>query len=166
MTDIATSDFAIRQLHARFIDAVFRTDAEAFGQCFSLDGEWKIAGMHLRGRDEISQTFARLLGACQLVQISSGPALLDVVDGAIVSRSNVTEFAKLVDGTGAITIGVYFDRYVEEDELWRFAARHWALHYRGPLAFPAELVDCPTYGPPPGMPGMDEPTFSRRNPAD
>ena len=165
MTDLSTIDFPIRQLHARFIDAVWRKDASAFGQCFSRSGEWKIAGMHLRGRDEVAQTFARLLGGCQRVQITSGPALLDIAQGEIVARANVTELAKMNDGSGAITLGVYFDRYVEEDGYWRFAWRHWALHYRGPFELSAELVDCPDYGPPPGMPGADEPTFSRRNPA-
>jgi hypothetical protein len=26
----------------------------------------------------------------------------------------------------------------------------------------AALVECPDYGPPPGIPGPDEPTFTRR----
>lgn len=165
MTNLSTVDFPIRQLHARFIDAVWRKDAEAFGQCFSRDGEWKIAGMHLRGREEVAETFARLLAACQRVQITSGAPLLDIVQGEVVARSNVTELAKMSDGSGAITLGVYFDHYVEEEGAWRFAWRHWALHYRGPFDLAAEFVDCPDYGPPPGLPGSDEPTFSRRNPA-
>ncbi len=163
MTDLATIDFQIRQLHARFTDAVWRKDSDVFGQCFARDGEWKIAGMHMRGRDEVAQTFGRLLGACERVQIISSPTLLDNADGEVVSRTNVTELAKMNDGSGAITFGVYFDRYVEEDGHWRFAWRHWALYYRGPFDLSAKFVDCPDYGSPPGLPGPDAPTFSRRN---
>jgi ketosteroid isomerase-like protein len=50
MTDLMTAEFAVRQLHDRYIDAVWRKDSESFGALFAKGAEWKIAGMHLRGR--------------------------------------------------------------------------------------------------------------------
>ena len=53
MNDFLAAESAIQQLHARYIDAVWRKDADAFADCFAKDAEWKIAGMHMRGRTEI-----------------------------------------------------------------------------------------------------------------
>lgn len=162
MTSHIDDDFGIRQLHARFIDAVWRKDDEAFGNCFAQAGEWKIAGFHIKGRDEIAAKFALLLGACDRVQIIAGTPLLDFGEGGVSGRISVTELAKMADGSSAMTLGVYYDRYVEEAGLWRFSWRHWGLHYRGPVDLSAPLVECPDYGPPPGLPEADEPTYTRR----
>jgi hypothetical protein len=156
------AEYGIRQLHARFIDAVWRKDAEAFGDCFSQAGEWKIAGMHIKGRADIAAKFALLLGACAKVQIIAATPLLDFGHGGISGRVSVTELAKMADGSSAMTLGIYYDRYVEEAGLWRFSWRHWGLHYRGPIDLSAALVECPDYGPSPAMPDADEPTYTRR----
>ena len=58
MTDFAATEAAIRQLHARYVDAVWRKDYVAFGDCFTTDAEWRIAGMVLHGRAEIVATLA------------------------------------------------------------------------------------------------------------
>lgn len=159
------ADAGIRQLHARFVDAVWRQDAAAFGQCFARAGEWKIATLHMRGRAEIEGKVGALLGLCDRIMLIPGQTLLELSGDGATGRTPMTELAKLKDGSSALTLGVYFDRYVEEDGRWRFAWRHWALHYRGPLDLSADLVPCPDYGPPPGLPGPDEPTFTRRAPA-
>jgi uncharacterized protein (TIGR02246 family) len=162
MTEFVVADSGIRQLHARFIDAVWRKDAGSFADCFAEDGEWKIAGMHVRGRAEIGSTFAKLMGACARVQMIFGMPILEVGQRTATGRIHVTELAKMADGSSALTIGIYYDRYVEEGDQWRFQWRHFGLQYRGPTDLSAALVDCPDYGPPPGMPGPDEPTLTRR----
>lgn len=162
MTDFVAADCAIRQLHARFLDAVWRKDADAFANCFAPDGEWKIAGLHMRGREEVGATFAKLLGACERVQIILGLPLLEVNGSTAVGRIQATEFAKMMDGTSAMTLGIYHDRYVEVEGRWLFQWRHWALHYRGPSDLSAPFVESPDYGAFPGLPDPDEPTFTRR----
>lgn len=163
MTDFIAADSGIRQLHARFIDAVWRKDEEAFADCFAEDGEWKIAGMHFHGRDEIAATFGKLLGRCARVQIIAGTPILEVGEGTgtAIGRIQVTELAKMEDGSSALTLGVYYDRYVEGGDRWRFQWRHFSLEYRGPIDLSAELVGSPDYGPFPGMPAADEPTLTR-----
>ena len=162
MTDFLIAECGIRQLHARFVDAVARKDAEDFGACFAEDGEWKIATMHMRGRAEVQAAFGRLLGACARVQIIASPPILEVDGDTAIGRLYVTEITKMLDGSSAMTIGGYFDRYVEEGGRWRFRWRHFALHYRGPIDFSETLVEGPDYGRFPNMPGDDEPTITRR----
>jgi uncharacterized protein (TIGR02246 family) len=161
MTEFVVADSGIRQLHARFIDAVWRKDADAFAQCFARDAEWKIAGQHFRGRAEIGATIGKLLAACARVQIMAGTPLLEVGQGTATGRIQMTELARMADGSSAMTLGVYYDRYLEVEERWLFQWRHFALHYRGPVDLSADLVDSPDYGPFPGMPAPDELTLTR-----
>jgi hypothetical protein len=162
MTEFVIADSGIRQLHARYIDAVWRQDVDAFANCFAEYGEWKIAGLHMRGRAEIAGTIARLLGACERVLMTLGLPVLEVGRGTATGRIQCLEFAKLRDGSSAMTIGIYYDRYVEEGGHWRFQWRHWALHYRGPTDLSAQFIEGPDYGRFPNMPGPDEPTLTRR----
>ncbi len=162
MRDLVTVDCAVRQLQARFNDAVWRKDARDFAACFALDGEWKIAGLHIQSRQTIEEMFGTLLAPYDQVFFDSGTPLLDISGPEVVSRCPAVEQAKLLDGSSVMTIGVYHDRYVEEGTRWLFRHRHWSLHYRGPSDLSADLVPSPDYGSPPGMPELDEPTLTKR----
>lgn len=162
MSERLMADYAIRQLHARFVDAVWRKDAAAFAGTFAPDGEWKIAGLHLRGREEIEATFARLLGACAHVIVNLSPPVLEIGAGEASGRIHATEFTRMMDGAFAMTFGVYHDLYVGRGEDWHFARRHFALQYRGPADMSAEFVTGTDYGPFPNRPAPDAPTFTRR----
>jgi uncharacterized protein (TIGR02246 family) len=161
MTDLVSADCGIRQLHGRFMDAVWRQDAESFGDCFARDGEWKIAGMHLKSRATIAETCPKLLGRCEKIQLVTLPAMIELTEGGASGRVHMIEFAKMLDGSSAMTIGVYHDRYVEEGGRWRYAWRHWSFKYRGPADLSAAFVDTPDYGAFPNMPEQDEPTYVR-----
>lgn len=162
MTDFLIAESAIRQLQAHCVEAIWRKDAKAFANCFAADGEWKIAGMHMRGRAEIEATFAKLLGLCEKVITNVSTPILEVGDGTAFGRSYVVENAKLMSGATAHTIGIYYERYVETPEGWKFKWRHWSLQYRGPNDLSAPFYDSPDYGPHPGMPGPDEPTTVKK----
>lgn len=162
MTDFVVADCGIRQLHARFIDAVWRQDAKDFAECFARDGVWKIAGMVMTGREEIAEACRKLLGRCEKIQLIMMPPILEVGEGTAIGRHHVIEFAKMLDGSSAMTIGIYFDRYVEQDGRWRFQWRHWNMQYRGPADLSAPFVESPDFGSFPGMPEHDAPTYVRK----
>jgi ketosteroid isomerase-like protein len=163
MTDFLVAECAIRQLHARYADAVWRRDSEAFADLFADDAQWKVAGMHLRGRTEISRTFEKFMTHSGRILMSFGTPIVEVGVGGASSRTYVTENNKFADGRTASTIGVYYERFVDEGDRWRFKWRHWNLHYIGPPDISAPLYDVREYGPPPGMPGPDDPTTVRKD---
>ncbi len=162
MNDFLIAESGIRQLHARYIDAVWRKDAQTFADCFATDAEWKIAGLHMRGRAEIGGAIGKLLSTSERVRMILGTPILSVEQRTATGRIQVTEFARLTDGTSAMTLGTYYDRYIDEGDRWRFQWRHWSLFYRGPIDLSAPFVDSPDYGPHPAMPGPDEPTLTRK----
>ena len=161
MDQFTIAAVGIGQLHARFVDAVFRQDIDAFAQCFSQSGCWKIAGMQLQGRDAIHAAAGQLLGRCERIQLIAQTPILEADGHKANGRQQVIEFAKMQDGSSAMTIGVYHDRYVLEQGHWRFEKRHWAFKYRGPADLSAAFVDTPDYGAFPDAPTDDEATYVR-----
>ena len=162
MTDFLVAESAIRQLHARYIDAVWRKDFAAFRDCFTEDAEWKIAGAHLRGRAAIGSQLEKLMTPHERILMFFGIPILQVGDGTASGRTYVTEIVKFKDGRTVRTIGIYFERFVEQKDRWRFKWRHWNLCYYGAPDFSAPLQEFPDFGPPPGMPGQDDPTIVRK----
>jgi ketosteroid isomerase-like protein len=150
MTDLLTTDFAIRQLHGRYVDAVFRKDVAAFSACWADNAEWFIAGRHFAGRDAIAEGFLALAGYAERVLMMLGMPVLDIGTGTARGRWPVTELIKRADGGHTRTVGVYEDRYVGSGLDWRFAERRWTLHYRGAGDFSDAFEVVADPGPPPG----------------
>jgi hypothetical protein len=162
MTDMIAAEFGIRQLYARFVDAVWRQDAEAFAACWTREGRWKIAGLDVHGREALAEACRNLLGRCRHIHLLLGPPLLASDGDGLIGRLNMTEFVLMGDDSTAMTIGWYHDRYAQEDDRWCFVLRHWVLKYRGPPDMTGFFADTPDYGQFPGFPAADEPTFTRQ----
>lgn len=163
MTDLMAAEFAIRQLQSRYADALWHKDPESFAALFAKDGEWKISGMHMRGRDEIRDTFAKFMVHLDRCLMTFRTPIVDVVDGVITSRTYVTEQNKFADGQTASTLGIYYERFKEEDGRLRFAYRHWNMYYIGPADLSMDFYDVKEFGPPPGFPGPNDPTTVRKD---
>src|SRR5690606_15612463 len=116
--DFLVAESAIRQLHARYVDAVWRKDPDSFADLFAEDAEWKIAGMHMRGRLQIKTEFAKFMRHIDRTFMIFGTPVLDVGDGVASSRTMVTENNKFADGRTASTIGIYYERFAQEGSRW------------------------------------------------
>lgn len=160
------AESGIRQLYARCVDAAWRQDTDAFVDCYADGGEWKIAGLHMRGRDEIRAGFEDLLSPNELVLMIMAPPFLEIGDGTASGRTYVTELVKKKNNEGVITIGTYYERFVRHGDRWYFQWRHFALHYYGPNDLSVSLYRHPDFGPPPNMPGADDSTVVRGAPPD
>jgi len=155
MTDFTKVECAIRQLHARYADAVWRKDTAAFVDCFTEDAVWRIAGVELAGRAAIGEGFDRFMAILHrtLMTFRTPIVTLGELPGTASARTYVTEQNKYHDGTAVSTIGIYYERFVDEGDRWRFAWRHWQMYYYGPADLSEKIYDAPEFGRPPGMPG-------------
>lgn len=139
--DLIAADFGIRQLHARFADAVWRQDADSVTACFVSDGQWSIAGMQFNGHAEIGEACNKLLGRCERIHLQTEQPILHADGEDVLGRLSMTEFAWMPDGTQFFTVGTYHDRYGVEATEWRFRERVWNLKYRGPIDLSAPLSE-------------------------
>lgn len=160
MTNFVAAEAGIRDLHARYVDAVWRKDYAAFGDCFAEDAEWRIAGMVLRGRAEIESTLERLMGNFHRVLMTFRTPILDVGDGVASGRTYVTEQSAFKNGRPGTTIGLYYERFVRQSDRWRMSWRLFQLHYMGPADLTGSFFEQADYGPPPAMPPLDAPTYN------
>jgi uncharacterized protein (TIGR02246 family) len=165
MDDFVATECAIRQLHARYADAVWRKDYQAFGGCFAPDAEWRIAGMVLRGRTEITQTVENLLSHFQRVLMLFQTPILDVRDGQASARTysleqyfSASTAAQAGGPPGGISIGTYYERYRKIDGQWLFSWRLFQLQYMGAADGSGTLFSNTDFGPPPALPDLDATT--------
>ncbi len=159
MSELVEAEAAIRQLHARYADAVWRKDLEAFGDCFIEDAEWRIGGRIQRGREEIVENLRRLLPNFERVLMTFRTPIVHLGDEGISARTYVTENNVFSDGRPGCTIGIYYERFALQGDRLRFAWRLFQTYYLGPADISGPLFENPDFGPPPQMPPPDAPTF-------
>lgn len=159
MTDFLVAESAIRQLHARYADAVWRKDFDAFGDCFAEDAEWRIGGRILRGRAGIVDNLKRLMPNFERVLMTFRTPILEVGNGTATGRTYVTENNIFVDGRSGSSIGIYYEHFADQGDRWRFTWRLFQTYYLGPADITGPLYDNPDFGPPPQMPPLDAPTY-------
>lgn len=155
MSDFVTAVEGVRQLHARYGDAVWRKDYAAFADCWTPDAEWRIRGHIYSGREEIAAFLARAMENFHRVIMTFRTPMITIKGDEILSRTYVTEQNGFKSGRPGATIGTYFERLVEQDGRY---LRKWALfqlHYIGPSDLTGTFFDNPDYGPPPAFPPLD-----------
>ena len=158
MIDLAAAQPEICDLHARYTDAVFRQDIDAFRLCFTKSGEWRISGRVLRGRDAIGEAIAGILVNLTRVLITFRTPILALDHGEVIGRTYVDEKCVWKNGDTNINLGRYYERFTIEDGRWRFSWRLFQLLYRGPPDLTGAFYDNPDFGAPPGMPPLDADT--------
>lgn len=146
----------IRQLHARYVDAVWRKDMDAFVRCFMPDAEWRVAGQIFAGHDQIRAFMQSVFDRFTQIVMTFRTPILDVGEGWANGRTYVTEQNKLIaPGQTLAPMGVYYERFVETVDGWKFQWRLFHTTYFGPLDLSGQFFDGPDYGPPPAMPPLD-----------
>jgi hypothetical protein len=161
MTDFVVAEAAIRQLHGRYVDAVWRKDVEAFGDCFAVDSEWRVGGRIMRGRQEAMDLMRGVFPQFTRILMTFRTPILQVGEGVASGRTYVSENSQFADGRGFGPIGIYFEHFVDEGDKWRFKWRLFQTQYAGPPDLSGSFIEVPDYGPPPAMPPLDEITYDR-----
>jgi uncharacterized protein (TIGR02246 family) len=150
----------VRALYARYCDAVWRRDSEAFVGCFAHEAVWKVAGLEMRGPEAIRTQFEAFVGQPHQVMMFTGLPNLDIAGDEATSRIAITEYSRPSGAAMMRTLGVYYVWLVRDGKgVWRFSRRHLDLTYMGAANFVDASIERPDYGPPPAMPLADAPTL-------
>ena len=125
-------ELAIRDLVARYIDAVNRYHKDDWAATWSDSATWNLMGMEVSGRKAIVELWTNAMAGFEfaIMMLNSGTV---TVDGETATgRWYLTEHLKTVEGDTNITLGVYDDEYRREDGAWLFARRSYQIIYQGP----------------------------------
>ncbi len=132
MSDGLADQLEIRELTARFTDAVNRRAPRDAAALFAEDGEWHVPGVPVaRGRAEAEALLTGLLGNFdRLVQLTHS-GHVELTDEGATSTWYLSEIASSSSSGKAFTfVGVYRDELVRTAEGWRFAKRAFDFLYR------------------------------------
>ena len=127
----SVDELAIRQLAARYIDAVNRRDEGDWAATWSLSASWDLMGMKVSGRDNIVATWKGAMGTFRWVVMMLGSGTIALDGDAASGRWYLTEHLVGQDGSAAMALGVYDDRYCRENGAWVFSERRYQILYRG-----------------------------------
>jgi uncharacterized protein (TIGR02246 family) len=127
----ANDQVAIRDLTARFTDAVNRRDSAALAALFTPDGSWVVPGTTVAaGRGEIAARLDGLLANFdRLIQLTHS-GHVDVSDETATAVWYITESAADKAGNAFHFTGVYTDALIRTADGWRFAERSFAFLHR------------------------------------
>ncbi len=122
----AATESALRQLIARYSDAVIRNDADAWIATWAEDGRWSMApGKVVEGREAIRTTWVTAMKGFNWVVHTPGVCVFEVNehDGTATGRVTVDErFDRKKGGTGGI-LATYTDDYRRVNGQWVFTSR-------------------------------------------
>jgi ketosteroid isomerase-like protein len=132
--DRVADELSLRNLVARYADAVTRQDASVLRDLFAPDGEWIVTGHgEPRGHDEIVAFLDGLLANWNGIvhALLSGTITFDAVDPLrATGRWYISEFGQLRNGDEVFFAGVYHDEYTRDTGAWRFARRRYHSLFR------------------------------------
>ncbi len=124
-------ELAIRDLNARYIDAVHRGDGASWQATWAEDGCWRIFGTEFVGRARIVEIWLGAMAQFDLVNMALTSGTLAQDGAGVRGRWYVTEHLRAKDGSGRMVFGVYQDRYERRDGEWRFKERSYHVIYQG-----------------------------------
>ena len=126
--DPVADELAIRNVVARYADAVWRRDGEAWEATWAPEARWSLPGGHeVTGRAKIRAAWERAMSRYPTVVqlVHQGEV---IVDGDSASgRWFLAERGTTIDGDPIDHVGTYDDIYVRTADGWRFASRHFEV---------------------------------------
>ena len=138
---------AIRELVARYVEAVALFDADLYRSVWEPDAVWEVHGRgRFVGPSAITDLFVELRGRQEMAvqRVVGGRARCNATEGRgrwIIHSLTRTE------GKGEELLGVYEDRYRNSRDAWRFLERSFHPLYRGPAALPGRVFAPPVLVP-------------------
>jgi hypothetical protein len=154
MTDIMAAEFGIRQLHSRYADAVWRQDLDEFGDCFSLQCEWRISGRVFHGRADIISFMRQVFPLFRRILLTMRTPIVNIDEGIVRARTYFSEQSVRINGDPLLAIGTYFEHFVDEGDRWRFSWRLFQSEYAGAPDMSDPIYQNPEWGAPPAMPPL------------
>lgn len=139
----AVDELAIRSLVARYCDAVCRRDGAAWAKTWTADCRWDLGGGRItKGREDTLELWTTATAKYPWVAQLAPTGTVEVHGDDATGSWYVLELNRLQDGTGALHLGHYDDRYRRTDDGWLFAERRLTMVYRGALD-PGTVVSLP-----------------------
>lgn len=140
------SELAIRNLVARYSDAVIRSDGDDWRACWHLDAVWQLGPGRHEGLDAAYAQWQTLMGLFEHVwQLPQhGWVEIDASGDRARGRWYVNEYGQRAGSfEPTFSFGVYHDVYERRDASWKFASRRFDILQMGTADFAGQVMPFP-----------------------
>jgi uncharacterized protein (TIGR02246 family) len=125
-------EMALRDLMARYIDAVNRSDADAWIATWAEDGAWNVLGQPVTGRDNILGLWQQMMSSFEFALMMPSSCLFSIDGDTASGHWYLHEYLRDSEGTGSTILSRYLDTYTKQDGQWLYQSRQYSLMYNGP----------------------------------
>lgn len=122
---------ALRNLMARYVDAVNRNDAAAWASTWAADAVWNLLGAPVTGRDNILGLWQQMMSSFEFAIMMPSSCLFDITGDTASGHWYLQEYTRDLEGNGSSVLSRYVDTYVKQDGQWLYQSREYGFIYHG-----------------------------------
>lgn len=122
----------LRNLMARYIDAVNRRDGEAWAATWAEDASWDLLGTEVVGRANIVGLWQQMMGGFEFALMMPSSCLLEIDGDQASGHWYLQEYTRDLEGNSGTVLSRYLDTYSRIDGQWLYQSRRYSFIYHGP----------------------------------
>jgi ketosteroid isomerase-like protein len=138
----AGDELAIRNLVARYADAVTQNDGRAWVETWAEDGRWFMGGGASEGHEKLLETWKTLMALFVRVIQLPQHGVVELDGDRATGRWAILELGRTQGGDSVFTLGSYDDVYRRVGTSWKFSERHLEFIYTGPPDLSGQWLAC------------------------
>lgn len=125
-------EMALRDLMARYVDAVNHADGDAWIATWSEDAVWNLMGDPVIGKENILALWQGMMASFEFVVMLPSSCLVSVDGNTATGHWYLHEYMRDQQGTGSTILSRYLDTYIKQDGQWLYQSRQYNFMYNGP----------------------------------
>jgi uncharacterized protein (TIGR02246 family) len=124
-------ELALRDLMARYVDAVNRYDPEAWIATWAEDGIWNLLGTPVEGRDNILALWQQMMATFEFAIMMPNSCLFQIDGDSATGHWYLHEYSRDLEGNVSAILSRYVDTYTRREGEWLYQSREYGFIYNG-----------------------------------
>lgn len=122
---------ALRELMAKYTDAVNRHDGTAWISCWAEHAQWDLMGIKVSGKSNILALWKQMMSGFEFVLMMPSSGLMTVSGDTATGHWYLQEYTRDKQGRASTVLSRYVDSYCKENSQWCFQSRQYQTMYNG-----------------------------------
>lgn len=133
----------IRELMARYVDAVNRKDGAAWAATWAQDATWNLLGTEVVGRENILGLWQQMMTGFEFAVMMPSSCLIEISGDSANGHWYLHEYTRDLEGAATTILSRYLDSYRKVDGQWLYQTRQYEFIYRGPPDLSGDYTPLP-----------------------